>query len=81
MNLEKYLITENNETKLWNRYIKVLNTSIKIHNKVNSLDTELSRIQKAMKKEGIKELKNPNGHTVFDVNEDTGNRAWSMVRG
>jgi hypothetical protein len=75
------IVEEEQDKALWDRYIKALDKSEKIHNTVNKLGIELSRIQKAMKKKAITDLKNPNGDTVFSVNEDTGDRSWSMVRG
>ncbi len=81
MNIKEYLITENVEKTLYQRYLKALDKGQKIQNTIGNLGTELNRIQKQMKKNNIPGLLNPAGLAVFTDDEDTADRAWSMVAG
>lgn len=79
MKIRDYLLEVDAHETLWNRYLKVLDKALKIHNQMNTQATELKRIQKQMKKAGIDAIENKMGMPVFTVDEDTDDRIRKMV--
>ena len=77
----KEILEGKDENVLFDRYIKVFERSEKIQGQVYKLGEALEKIQKVMKKKGIKELKNKAGYTVLSIDEEPDQRAWSMVSG
>lgn len=78
-NVDKYLNEGDTQEVLFKRYLKVLDKAGKIYNSMGIQSTELGRIQKKMKKNGIDALYNKMDHPVFTVDEDTSDRIRSMV--
>jgi len=79
MRLREYL-NEAVEDKLWTRWSKAMDRADKIHISVLKLEDELKKMQKQINRLDI-DIKNKQGTVVFSRDDDTGERAWSMVRG
>ncbi len=76
---KKYLIEADMHDVLWKRWLKALDKAVRIHRSMINLETELERIQKQMRKNGIDAIKNKLDQPIFTDDEDTNDRTRSMV--
>lgn len=64
---------------LWKRWLKALDKAERINKYMQDLSTELSRIQKVMKRNGIEVIQNKAGQSIFTDDEDVRDRARNMI--